>query len=124
MTTPLISRTDVREFRSRYKWMATFVFLSFAIVVIRLFQLQIISGGEYSAIAHENIVRRVALGTTRGVIRDAYGKILASSRPSYNVEVVPGRVMPSARPVHLRNGQPIARDADSFGRVADILRLN
>jgi penicillin-binding protein 2 len=41
------------------------------------------------------------------------GKVLASSRPSYDVDVVPGRVMPSARPVH-RNGQAIAHDPDSW----------
>jgi penicillin-binding protein 2 len=120
----LVPRSDVGEFRKRYKWMALFVFVGFAIIVGRLFQLQIVHGGEYSAIAHENIIRRVTLATTRGVIRDAQGKILASSRPSYNVEIIPGRVMPSARPVRYRNGQPIARDPDAWPKVADVLRLN
>lgn len=120
----LVPRSDVGEFRKRYKWLALFVFLAFAVVVGRLFQLEIMNGADYAAIAHENIIRRVTLVTTRGVIRDAYGKILASSRASYNVEVVPGRVMPSARPVRYRNGQPIVRDADSFPKVAEVLRLN
>jgi penicillin-binding protein 2 len=64
------------------------------------------------------------LPTTRGVIRDANGKVLASSRPSYDVEVVPGRVMPSARPVRYRNGQVIPHDPDSWPKLADIIRLN
>jgi penicillin-binding protein 2 len=120
----LVARSDVGEFRRRYKWMALFASLAFVAVTVRLFQLQVLDGTEYSAVAHENIIRRVVLPTTRGVIRDANGKVLASSRPSYDVEVVPGRVMPSARPVRYRNGQPVARDPDSWPRLADILRLN
>jgi penicillin-binding protein 2 len=120
----LVARSDVGEFRKRYKWMALFASLAFLAVVVRLFQLQVLDGTEYSAVAHENIIRRVVLPTTRGVVRDANGKVLASSRPSYEVEVVPGRVMPSARPVRYRNGQPVARDPDSWPKLAEILRLN
>ncbi len=120
----LVTRSDVGEFRRRYKWMALAALLAFGAVVVRLFQLQVLDGTDYAAVAHENIIRRVVLPTTRGVVRDANGKVLASSRPSYEVEVVPGRVMPSARPLHYRNGQPIARDPDSWNRLAEILRLN
>ena len=124
MSNLLLPRSDVGEFRKRYKWMALAAFLAFVGIVGRLFQLQALDGAAYSTIAHENIIRRVVLPTTRGVIRDAYGKVLASSRPSYDVEIVPGRVMPSARPVHYRNGLAIAHDPDSWPRLAEILRLN
>lgn len=124
MSDLLISRSDVGEFRKRYKWMALFAVLGFLTIVGRLFDLQALDGTEYAAIAHENIIRRVGLPTTRGVIRDANGKVLASSRPSYDVEVIPGRVMPSARPVRYRNGQIIPHDPDSWPRLVDILRLN
>jgi penicillin-binding protein 2 len=120
----LFTRSDVGEFRRRYKWMALGALLAFGAVVVRLFQLQVRDGTDYAAIAHENIIRRVSLPTTRGVVRDANGRVLVSSRPSYEVEVVPGRVMPSARPLRYRNGQPIARDPDSWARLAEILRLN
>jgi hypothetical protein len=86
----LVPRSDIGEFRKRYKWMALSALLAFAVVASRLFQLQVLDGSEYSAVAHENIIRRVVLPTTRGVIRDANGKVLASSRPSYDVEIVPG----------------------------------
>jgi penicillin-binding protein 2 len=124
MSDLLVSRSDVGEFRKRYKWMALFAVLGFLTIVGRLFDLQALDGTEYAAIAHENIIRRVGLPTTRGVIRDANGKVLASSRPSYDVEVVPGRVMPSARPVRYRNGQVIPHDPDSWPRLVEILRLN
>lgn len=120
----LVARSDVGEFRTRYKWIALFVTLAFFVVVGRLFQLQILDEEEFSAVAHENIIRRVVLPTTRGVIRDANGKVLASTRPSFDVRVIPGRVMPSARPVRYRNGQVIPHDPDSWPKLADILRLN
>jgi penicillin-binding protein 2 len=120
----LVPRSDIGEFRKRYKWMALSALLAFTVVASRLFQLQVLDGAEYSTVAHENIIRRVVLPTTRGVIRDANGKVLASSRPSYDVEIVPGRVMPSARPVHYRNGQALPRDPDSWTRLTEVLRLN
>jgi penicillin-binding protein 2 len=116
----LVPRTDVGEFRKRYKWMALVAFLAFLVVVGRLFQLQIVSGAEYRAIAHENIIRRVSLATTRGVIRDALGRVLASSRPAYDAYVVPGRVLPSARPTR----RAAADEGDAWPHVADVLRLN
>jgi penicillin-binding protein 2 len=117
----LVPRSDVSEFRKRYRWMALVAFLAFAAIVVRLFQLQVVKGAEYAAQAHENVIRRVTIPTTRGIIRDAQGKILASSRPSFNVLVVPGRVMPSARPQKPGRRQ---EEADSWERIAATLRLN
>jgi penicillin-binding protein 2 len=124
MTNLLVHRSDVGEFRRRYKWLALFASLAFLTVAVRLFQLQVLDASQYVAVAHENIIRRVVLPTTRGVIRDANGRVLASSRPSYDVEVVPGRIMPSARPLRYRNGEAVPRDPDSWARLVEILRLN
>ncbi len=88
----LVQRSDVGEFRRRYKWMALFVLLAFFILLGRLFQLQVIDGEDYRAEARHNIIYEVRLATTRGNVRDAYGKVLASSRPSYSVYVVPARL--------------------------------
>lgn len=116
----LVPRSDVSEFRKRYKWLALFALIAFLILAGRLFQLQILSGDEYAQIARENVIRRVTLATTRGVIRDTEGRILASSRPAYNVFMVPGRVMPSARPQKRRVVDP---EPDPFYKIADMLRL-
>ena len=121
MSDILVSRSDVGEFRRRYKWLALFVSLCFIAVIVRLFQLQVVSGEEYARIAHENIIRRIAVPTTRGVIRDSQGKLLASSRPSFNVYVVPGRVAPSARP---HAGDTTADEPDTWPKIVEVLRLN
>ncbi len=120
----LVPRTDVGEFRRRFKWMALAAFLAFGVVLCRLFQLQVLEGASYAAIAHENIIRRVPIETTRGVIRDRHGKVLASSRPAYDLYVVPGRAMQSARPVHPGHLREADEHTDTWPRIADILRLN
>jgi penicillin-binding protein 2 len=116
----LVPRTDVGEFRRRFKWMALVAFLAFGIVLSRLFQLQVLEGASYAAIAHENIIRHVPLATTRGVIHDREGKVLASSRPAYD----PGRVMRSARPQHPTRLHETDDLPDTWPKIADILRLN
>jgi penicillin-binding protein 2 len=124
MSDLLLPRTDVGEFRRRFKWMALIAFLAFGVVVSRLFQLQVLEGASYAAIAHENIIRHVTLPTTRGVIHDREGKVLASSRAAYDLYVVPGRVMRSARPAHPGRLHETDDVTDTWPRIADILRLN
>jgi penicillin-binding protein 2 len=88
----LVQRSDVGEFRRRYRWLVLFVLLIFCGLIGRLGQLQIIEGDAHRAQARRNIVRERYLATTRGVIRDAYGHVLAANRPAYTVYITPGRV--------------------------------
>ena len=84
-----VQRAEVGEFRRRYRWLVLFVLATFLIFIGRLAQLQVLEGRLHRAEALRNIVGERRLATTRGVIRDAYGKVLAANRPSYNVHVVP-----------------------------------
>jgi penicillin-binding protein 2 len=88
----LVQRSDASEFRRRYRWMVLFVLALFLVLTGRLVELQVIEGDYHRSQARRNIVRRTWLATSRGVIRDAQGKVLAANRPSYNVYVVPGMV--------------------------------
>lgn len=88
----LVQRSDVGEFRRRYRWLVLFVILLFGGLIGRLVQLQLIEGDVHRAQARRNIVRERYLATTRGVIRDAYGRVLAANRPAYTVYITPGRV--------------------------------
>lgn len=88
----LMQRSDVGEFRRRYRWMVLFVLCVFAVLFGRLVLLQIFQRDIHQAQARKNIVREIKLATRRGVIRDAHGKVLAASRPSYNVYVVPNQL--------------------------------
>jgi penicillin-binding protein 2 len=85
-------RSDIGEFRKRFKWIALGMAMLFLGLIVRLFQLQVLDAEENKGSARENIVSKVTLATTRGFLRDRNGKVLAASRPSYNVYVVPNRL--------------------------------
>jgi penicillin-binding protein 2 len=87
-----VQRSDVSEFRKRFGLLGAGMVVVFLILLGRLFQLQVLDVEENQTSAKENIVRRVTLATTRGIIRDRSGEVLAASRPSYNVYVVPSRI--------------------------------
>ena len=85
----LVQRSDVGEFRQRYRWLVLVAVVAFGILIGRLAQLQLVEGDVHRAQARRNIVRERSLATTRGVIRDAYGRVLAANRPSYAVHITP-----------------------------------
>ena len=85
----LVQRSDVGEFRQRYRWLVLVAIAAFGTLIGRLAQLQLVEGDVHRAQARRNIVRERSLATTRGVIRDAYGRVLAANRPSYSVHVTP-----------------------------------
>jgi penicillin-binding protein 2 len=88
----LVQRSDVGEFRKRYRWMVLAVLVSFLGLTVRIAQLQIVERDIHKAQARRNIIGTVTLATTRGVIRDRTGKVLAANRPSYDVYVVPEKL--------------------------------
>lgn len=85
-------RSDVSEFRRQYRWLVLVVLTIFFIFIGRLFYMQILQGDVHDAQARRNIIGERRLATTRGVIRDSQGKVLASNRPSYNVYVIPDQL--------------------------------
>ncbi|MFP6687017.1 MAG: penicillin-binding protein 2 [Polyangiaceae bacterium] len=93
----LVQRPDNSEFRRRFRWLTLFALAAFFVLAGRAFQLQIVHADDYRAIARENIVRKITLATTRGILRDRNGDVLAASRPAYNMYVVPRRVTSDSR---------------------------
>ncbi|HSC85994.1 MAG TPA: penicillin-binding protein 2 [Polyangiaceae bacterium] len=85
-------RSDVGEFRRQYRWLVLFIFVVFTVLAVRLFLMQVVHGDVHEAQARRNIIDETRLATTRGVIRDGQGKVLASNRPAYNVYVVPSQI--------------------------------
>ena len=118
----LVPRSDASEFRRRYRVLVSLVLVAFLAVVARLFLLQIVTGADYAEIARENILRRVTLPTTRGVIRDARGLVLASSRISYNVFVVSREDLARIRKLHLDYFHAL-RQIVANGKAADFVAV-
>ncbi len=61
----------------------------FSWYVFRLFNLQILQGAEWSALAEENRISEINIPAQRGIIYDRNGFVLARNIPSYNVVITP-----------------------------------
>ena len=63
--------------------------LAFLVYVGRLFNLQILHGQEWVALAEENRISEINLPAQRGIIYDRNDYILARNIPAYNVVITP-----------------------------------
>lgn len=68
------------------------VFGVFLVFVLRLAQLQIVEGAELRMRSEQNSIRTVRLDAPRGRILDREGRVLASTRPAFDLEVMPSEV--------------------------------
>ncbi|MBN1826165.1 MAG: penicillin-binding protein 2 [Candidatus Eisenbacteria bacterium] len=66
--------------------------LGFAVLLGRLFQMQVIGTEEYRTRAEENRIRPERITALRGSIFDRSGAVLADNRPSFSVSVIPYQV--------------------------------
>ena len=64
------------------------VFFFFAVIVARLWFLQISSGEEYKNLADNNRVRIRSVRAPRGHILDKFGREIVTNRPSFNVVMI------------------------------------
>ncbi|MBM3322793.1 penicillin-binding protein 2, partial [candidate division WOR-3 bacterium] len=61
----------------------------FAVLVVRLAQLQLVQGRRYSYLSDRNRIRQIMLPAPRGRILDRHGLVIAETRPSFTCTVVP-----------------------------------
>jgi penicillin-binding protein 2 len=73
----------------RYKTLVGAVVLIFAILMARLYQLQLLYHGELDKKSEENSVRALIKEPIRGYIYDRNGKLVVDVGPSYTVMIVP-----------------------------------
>jgi penicillin-binding protein 2 len=85
---------ELPEIGHRARYFAGFVGLIFAALAARLFYLQVVEGDSYYKVTADSIVRTVVLPAMRGQIKDRKGRVLATTRPSYDVYVNPDQVTP------------------------------
>lgn len=64
----------------------------FALFLVRLFQLQIVEGDQHLERSQRNSIRTERIASPRGEIVDREGRVLASTRPAFELEVVPSEL--------------------------------
>ncbi|HUJ62298.1 MAG TPA: penicillin-binding protein 2 [Kofleriaceae bacterium] len=77
------------ELHKRLRWVALGVIAAFALLVGRLWQLQVMRGDSYYERTVSNVVRERYLPSVRGKILDRNGVPLADNRPAFNLYATP-----------------------------------
>lgn len=85
------------ELHKRLRWLALVVIAGFALLVGRLWQLQVMRGDSYYARTVSNVVKERYLPSVRGKILDRKGVALADNRPAFNIYATPKQLTPEAK---------------------------
>lgn len=73
---------------NRIKWFTRIGLGLIALIIIKLFLLQIISGERYFRLAEMNRIRKVIIPAPRGKIFDRAGRVLADNRQSLSISLI------------------------------------
>ncbi len=76
---------------SRLRIFCIIIFFLFTLLFCRLIYLQVIKGKHFSHLSENNRIRYEYLTAPRGVIYDRHGEVLARSRPSFDLELLPDK---------------------------------
>jgi penicillin-binding protein 2 len=85
------------ELHKRLRWVALFVIAAFALLIGRLWQLQVMRGESYFERTVSNVVKERYLPSVRGKIVDSKGVALADNRPAFNIYATPKTLTPDAK---------------------------
>ncbi|MEO6774458.1 MAG: penicillin-binding protein 2 [Kofleriaceae bacterium] len=83
------------ELHRRLRWVALVGIAAFALLVGRLWQLQVMRGDSYYERTVSNVVKERYLPSVRGQILDRKGVPLAANRPAFNIYMTPKQVTPA-----------------------------
>jgi penicillin-binding protein 2 len=82
------------ELHRRLRWVALVGIAAFALLVGRLWQLQVMRGESYYERTVSNVVKERYLPSVRGQILDRKGTPLAANRPAFNIYMTPKQATP------------------------------
>ena len=98
-TAPAITKGSMQL---RVVTFAVIVAVLFAILAGRLWQLQVLTGEDYTETAQQTHTREVKIPAQRGVVYDRDGEVLANNVPGLNVTVVPDEIYNPEHPEESR----------------------
>ena len=85
-------RLEFQIFRERAIISAGLVAVTFLILLMRLFDLQITNHAHFQTLSQENHVRILPVAPTRGLIFDRNELLLADNKPNYQLVITPNQV--------------------------------
>jgi penicillin-binding protein 2 len=87
---------ELPEIRLRTRVFAAVVVIGLFGLVGRIFYLQVVLGETFHRITSDSVVKTTGLPAFRGEIRDRKGRLLATTRPSFDVVVTPAALTPES----------------------------
>ena len=92
--------SDSNWFKQRLTSAMFCIMAAFAVLVARLFYLQVIERQEYSRLSENNSIRLQSIDPPRGMIFDRYGKLLVENRPSFDLSIIPKDAKPLSQTLY------------------------
>jgi penicillin-binding protein 2 len=90
-------RDDLRPLQRRVAVLLVVVAAALALVLIRLWVLQVMQGARWRTAAENNRLRRLPLEAPRGKVTDVHGATILDNRPTYQLLVFPEEMKDPAR---------------------------
>lgn len=82
-------RSIMKNFKkSRFIILGIAFFLVFSIIILRLYDLMIVSGESYRNISENRILKTTTIKGNRGEIKDRHGRVLAGNKAGFNIEIL------------------------------------
>src|ERR1700744_1446171 len=104
----------------RPPWVALAGIAAFALLVGRLWQLQVMRGESYFERTVSNVVKERYLPSVRGQILDRKGVPLAANRPAFDIYATPKQMTPE---LHAELARMLGLDDDELAKLDERLAI-
>jgi penicillin-binding protein 2 len=98
----------MEDFKGAHKYFVVFAAIAFLVIVVELWYLQVIRGGEFRRLSENNRIRLREDPADRGMLLDHRKRVLAHNRPSFEVYAIP---------------EDIQLNTEVFARLEEILHV-
>jgi len=99
---------DGEWYKQRLNGAMLCVLAAFAVLIIRLFYLQVVEGDEYRRLSESNCIRLKSIDAPRGLIFDRHRNLLVDNRPSFDLSII------------LKDAKPLDRTVEKLSRLIDM----
>ena len=82
-----VLKSELEKSNFRYNVITTIVYLVGIIILIQLFNLQIVNGSEYREVSNTKLTREATIEAARGSIMDRSGNVLVSTEMEFSLEM-------------------------------------
>jgi tetratricopeptide (TPR) repeat protein len=94
---------DKERLSPAFLWVRLVLLAVFAVLLFRVFSLQVVQGSYFRKMSENNRIRSQTLLAPRGLVYDRNGQILVQNSVSYNLAAVPFDIRPEALDSQLNN---------------------